>query len=73
MELILREMLIFFSNPWPFSLWSLADVAVCFLQCLSSWSVKAEGFLNVPVTLSQCSVVPGARSQDGICSIAAEL
>lgn len=34
-----------------------------FLWCHSSWSLKAEGYLNLLLTHSQYSVVPGASHQ----------
>lgn len=34
-----------------------------FLWCHSSWSLKAEGYLNLLLTCSQYSVVPGDALQ----------
>lgn len=34
-----------------------------FLWCLSSWSLKAEGYLNLLLTVSQCRDFPGACAQ----------
>lgn len=58
MQLISEEALFFF-------LWVRPPVEVAWRESdfpwrLSSWCLKAEGWLNVPLTLSQGSVVPGA-------------